>query len=374
MSLCHSRTSPDVLAETKYRARRGCYQAKDYHEAVQNLREAVRLDPTKIAYHKLLGQALTKSPLWRKQAETHLRRVLDAEPYDKDCYLELATIYEEGGLSTRARQMYERVASLDPDHKVALKKLGFEGEAERPRFFASSSEKRTTRRTNREPSSNRVFGYTTSVKLPRPILFAVAGAMLLSSPTLAQEQKRLESERDRGPEATFQRLDDDGDGKLSPDELNMLARARFDQLDRDDDGVLSFDEFREMESQRDPEATFRRLDADDDGRIARDELPEWLRARFESVDTNDDGFVDEGEMKMMALRAREARNAPSGLMRRLMELDLDGDGRLHRDELSEAMEYLRAQFERFDFNADDYLDGAELRAMTEQTRRRGRRP
>ena len=129
------RTSPDVLAETKYRAGRGRYQAKDYHEAVQNLREAVRLDPTKIAYHKLLGQALTKNPLWRKQAETHLRRVLDAEPYDKDCYLELATIYEEGGLTTRARQMYERVASLDPDHKVALKKLGFEGEAGKAAFF-----------------------------------------------------------------------------------------------------------------------------------------------------------------------------------------------------------------------------------------------
>ena len=128
-------TSPDVLAETKYRAGQGCYQAKDYHEAVQNLREAVRLDPTKIAYHKLLGQALTKNPKWRKQAETHLRRVLDAEPYDKDCYLELATIYEEGGLTTRARQMYERVASLDPDHKVALKKLGFEGEAGKAAFF-----------------------------------------------------------------------------------------------------------------------------------------------------------------------------------------------------------------------------------------------
>ncbi len=147
----------------------------------------------------------------------------------------------------------------------------------------------------------------------------------------------------------------------------MFARARFDQLDRDGDGVLSFDELRAMESQRDPETTFRRLDADDDGRIARDELPEWLRARFESVDTNDDGFVDEDEMKLMALRAREARNAPSGLMRRLMELDIDGDGRLHRDELPEAMEYLRAQFGHFDFNEDGYIDGAELRAMTEQT-------
>ncbi len=129
------RTSPDVLAETKYRAGRGCYQAKDYHEAVQNLREAVNLDPTKIAYHKLLGQALTKNPLWRKQAETHLRRVLDAEPYDKDCYLELATIYEEGGLTTRARQMYERVASLDPHHKVALKKARLRRRGGKGRVF-----------------------------------------------------------------------------------------------------------------------------------------------------------------------------------------------------------------------------------------------
>lgn len=208
------------------------------------------------------------------------------------------------------------------------------------------------------------------------MLFTVAGVLLLSSPTLAQEQERPETARDRDAEATFQRLDGDGDGKLSPDELSMIARARFDQLDRDDDGVLSFEEFREMESLRDPEATFRRLDTDDDGRIAGHELPEWLRARFESVDTNDDGFVDEDEMKLLALRVREARNARSGLsvlMRRLMELDIDGDGRLHRDELPEAMEYLRAQFERFDLNGDGYIDGAELRAMTEQNWQRRQR-
>ena len=224
----------------------------------------------------------------------------------------------------------------------------------------------------REPSSACAFRYTTSVRLR--IRLALAGALLLSTTTRAQEQKHPESERDRGAKATFQRLDDDADGMLSPDELSMIARARFDQLDRDDDGVLSFDEFREMQSQRDPEATFRRLDTDGDGRVAPDELPEWLRSSFENVDTNDDGFVDEDEMKMMALRIREALNAPSGLMRRLMELDIDGDGRLHHDELPEAMEYLRAQFEHFDFNEDGYLDGAELRAMTEQNWRRRRRP
>lgn len=31
--------------------------------------------------------------------------------------------------------MYEQVASLDPDHELALKKLGFEGEAGKTAFF-----------------------------------------------------------------------------------------------------------------------------------------------------------------------------------------------------------------------------------------------
>ena len=187
----------------------------------------------------------------------------------------------------------------------------------------------------------------------------LAAAILLSSLSVASAQQ------ERDPESRFERLDEDGDGKLSRDELSMLARARFDELDRDGDDALDLDEFREMEGVRDPKATFRRLDTNEDGRIAKEELPEWLRPRFESVDTNSNGFVDEDEMRMMALRAQEARNAPSGLMRRLMELDLDGDGRLHRDELPEAMEYLRAQFDELDFNDDDYLDGAEIRAMTE---------
>ena len=82
----------------------------------------------------LLGQALTKNPKWRKQAETHFQRVIDAEPYDQDCYLTLAAIYEEGGMLMRARKMYEQVAQLDPHHEIARSKLGPEPE-EKKAFF-----------------------------------------------------------------------------------------------------------------------------------------------------------------------------------------------------------------------------------------------
>lgn len=123
------------------------------------------------------------------------------------------------------------------------------------------------------------------------------------------------------------------------------------------------------DEERDLEARFLKFDADEDGRVHEDELPERMRQLFQQFDADDDGFVDLEEMKRLDLRLREARNAPSGLLRRLMELDVDEDGRLHRDELPETMEYLRESFDRFDVDGDDYLDGPELRAMTEGSRR-----
>ena len=193
-------------------------------------------------------------------------------------------------------------------------------------------------------------------------LIALAGILIgtsvLARTALAQEV-----------DPRFERLDVDEDGELSRDELFMIASTRFDRLDRDEDGVVSPEEFSEIDDDRDPQTRFRRLDTDGDGRIHKDELPEEMRAQFEKLDSNGDDFVDEAEVKRLALSMREARNGPSALMRRLMELDIDEDGRLHRDELPEAMEYLRSQFDEFDANGDDYIDGAELRAMTEESRR-----
>lgn len=169
-------------------------------------------------------------------------------------------------------------------------------------------------------------------------------------------------------ESRFERLDTNDDGELSRDELFMIAPVRFDQLDGDDDDVLSLEEFEELDSLRNPRSRFRRLDTDGDGRIHRDELPEPMQAWFDNFDSNKDGFVDESEVRRMALSMREARNGPTALLRRLMELDADEDGRLHRDEIPAAMEYLRRQFDELDGDSDGYLDGAELRAITEESR------
>ena len=101
-------TPPDVIADRKYHAGVNYYKAADYHHAVENLREAVRLAPSNTIYHKRLGQALTKNPRWRKQAESHFLHVLEVEPYDAECYLELASIYEEKGLPSEPRKCTSR--------------------------------------------------------------------------------------------------------------------------------------------------------------------------------------------------------------------------------------------------------------------------
>jgi len=67
---------------------------------------------------------------------------------------------------------------------------------------------------------------------------ALLVAISLSAFGLAQPE--------RDPDSRFERLDENGDGSLSRDELSMLARARFDELDQDDDGTVSRDELREM--------------------------------------------------------------------------------------------------------------------------------
>jgi tetratricopeptide (TPR) repeat protein len=115
--------SPVAMAQARYRAGKAHFEEKDYHEAVESLREAVRLAPDNPEYHHLLACALLKNPKWRKQAEKHFTCVIELEPFKTTGYVELAQLYEEGGLATRAKKMYEKVLELDPGHEIAASKL-----------------------------------------------------------------------------------------------------------------------------------------------------------------------------------------------------------------------------------------------------------
>jgi tetratricopeptide (TPR) repeat protein len=96
----------------------------NYHEAIEELQDAVRLDGGRAEYHRLLGNALVKNPKWRRRAEACFLRVLELDRFDIDTMIALGEIYESGGMERRAKKMYEEALGLDPGNPRAIEKLG----------------------------------------------------------------------------------------------------------------------------------------------------------------------------------------------------------------------------------------------------------
>lgn len=142
--------------------------------------------------------------------------------------------------------------------------------------------------------------------------------------------------------------------------MRMMQRferrgAPLENLDTNDDGVIDQDEFLAGGAQREGRLLAQR-DADGDGLLSREELearaprrpdidreavlecvqelhPEFgpdgdLAARFDTLDTSDDGFLDAEE-----LAAGQRERA----LQHFAELDADADGTLTREELRSSM-------------------------------------
>ena len=113
-------------AEERYREGKRHFDEMHFFDAIQCLREAVRLAPKK-NYHKLLAQALMKNPLWLREAEEQFRLALKMDQFDAECYVGLGDIYESEGMGTRALKMYEQAATYDPENEAVQNKMGKRG-------------------------------------------------------------------------------------------------------------------------------------------------------------------------------------------------------------------------------------------------------
>ncbi|WP_246191038.1 EF-hand domain-containing protein [Pseudoxanthomonas taiwanensis] len=160
-----------------------------------------------------------------------------------------------------------------------------------------------------------------------PTLIAAALMAVVSGTVLAQAQG--------GKPA----LDANKDGVIDRQEAAAFPRLaeRFDQLDRNKDGKLDRDEMprpprHARHGHRGPHgfgpmAPFAGADKDGDGRVSRAEALAAATARFERMDVNKDGFIDEADRKAMREQWREAW---------FKKVDTDGDGKLSREELDAA--------------------------------------
>ncbi len=109
------------------------------------------------------------------------------------------------------------------------------------------------------------------------------------------------------------RIDTNKDDVIGREELVAAAKARMGS-DRPQQGRPA-PEGRGGPPQRQVSADqmLQRMDRDGDGFISSEELPEFLKGRMESLDKNSDGKLDKSELESMAAQMRNRGGRGRGL-------------------------------------------------------------
>lgn len=130
----------------------------------------------------------------------------------------------------------------------------------------------------------------------------VAGAKTVSAAVEKQARAVLDEE--------FKILDRDDDGKLTKDELGADFEGLLETADANEDKLIDKDEWATgrkpaeeeiREERRDAMrgGIMERLDTDGDGKISKEEAPDRLKDNFDALDKNGDGFLTEDELQAM---------------------------------------------------------------------------
>ena len=220
-----------------------------------------------------------------------------------------------------------------------------------------------TERTSRVRQASRV-----GTAIGAAIVMVVATFATISVATAgdgATEGKRMRNNRSRRAgkrlARRFAKLDKNGDGVLTKDEVPEQAWTRLQRADRDGDGSVSNQELRaalkirrgkrqKRTRKKKMKCRLKQLDSNGDGALAKDEVPEKAWARLATLDTDGNLVVTREEIRARRKARAEARFARA---------DKNGDGALSKDELPSRG---RKRMAHADSNDDGVVTLDEIRA------------
>jgi len=112
-----SNSSPQArkqLASQNYRRARTLIEQKDYHPAVEMLREAIRFVPDNAEYRYALAQVELKNSMWVARGLENLKEAARLEPRRAQYVRDAAQALQERGRSAEAEPFARRALDLDP--------------------------------------------------------------------------------------------------------------------------------------------------------------------------------------------------------------------------------------------------------------------
>src|SRR5688572_17479377 len=95
---------PEAIARQAYAAGVARLKARDFHEAVQQFRVAVRHMPEEPRFYAALASALANNPRWVRDAIEAIESAIRLAPKEPGYHLQLARFLDGQGLKLRARK------------------------------------------------------------------------------------------------------------------------------------------------------------------------------------------------------------------------------------------------------------------------------
>jgi serine/threonine protein kinase/tetratricopeptide (TPR) repeat protein len=115
------------IAESYYHQAQAAFKKNDYWPCIQLCEAAAKAHPDRPEFYILMGRAQRKNPKWVKRAIASLEKAISLDLVSEEARLELARLYVEKGMKTRARHELDELMRHIPKSQGAadlLKELG----------------------------------------------------------------------------------------------------------------------------------------------------------------------------------------------------------------------------------------------------------
>lgn len=113
------KTASQKITEDSLNRAKQCIRAGNFVGSIVWLRKCVEMVPEDATYHAMLARSLGKIVQYRHDAIAQFQMAIELDPWKLEPYLELAELYEEMELTSRALSTYSKVLELNPVHAKA---------------------------------------------------------------------------------------------------------------------------------------------------------------------------------------------------------------------------------------------------------------